>query len=244
MKKTVLFAGKEYPAGSALASAAVNHNRNVVITVPAMVDEIKDSLETAGTTAATWNKSSSVSARSVILHAENAYQHVDEAILNFDTSWFAPNFKDMTPEICSKAIDSMISSYLYLTMEVISRFSKTEGGTIVFMLKTAPGHADMVNSTSIKSENSNFPVGILPSTAESAFKALAESIAAKYAEKNGIKVFLVKADHDTPDSHFAGWMFEYLDAIYVAKAKNDPRHAIQWVKVGSKPQIGFSLFRK
>lgn len=244
MEKTVLLAGKEYPGGSALASSAVNHNRNVVITTSPLSDAPVESLESSGIVTVSWNKSSSVSARSIVLQAENTFQHVDEAVLVFDTAWFSPNFQAMTPELCSRAVDTMISSYLYLSMELMNRFVKLKNGTLVFMLKSAPGLAEMPTSVTLRGDTSAVPAGILPASAEAAFRVLAESMAAKYAEREGVKVFLVRADYETPDSQFAGWMFEYLDAVYVSKMKQDARHAAQWVKIGSKPQAGFSLFRK
>ncbi len=244
MEKTVLIAGKEYPAGSALASAAVNHNRNVVITAPFAAEETGEPISAAGIAAVAWNKSSSVSARSIVLQAENAFQRIDEAVLVFDTAWLAPNFNTMTPEVCSRAVDTMITSYFYLSLELVNRFSKQGGGSVVFMLKSAPGLAEMPSSVTIRGENSAVPAGILPASAEAAFKVLAESTAAKYAEHDGLKFFLVNADYEIPDSQFAGWMFEYLDAAYVSKAKNDARHACQWIKTGAKSQSGFSFFRK
>ena len=227
----MLFAGKEYPAGSALASAAINHRRNVVVTVPATMETLPESLAASEIAVAAWNKSSSVSARSVILQAENAFHRVDEAVLYFDTAWFSPRFQTVTPELCSRAVDEMISSYLYLSMELTTRFTKLKGGTIIFMLKAAPGLADA-------------PSGILPAAAEADFRVLAESTAAKYADKDGLRFLLVRTDYDTSDGQFAGWMFEYLDALLVSKVKQDTRHTVQWVKLGAKPSAGFNLFRK
>lgn len=244
MEKTVLIAGKEYPAGSALASAAVNHNRNVVITAPFAAEETGEPMSTAGIAAVAWNKSSSVSARSIVLQAENAFQRIDEAVLVFDTAWLSPNFNTMTPELCSRAVDTMIISYFYLSLELVNRFAKQGGGTLVFMLKSAPGLAEMPSSVTLRGDSSAVPAGILPASAEAAFKVLAESTAAKYADKDGLRFFLVNADYDTPDNQFAGWMFEHMDATYVSKSKQDVRHACQWIKVGTKHQAGFSLFRK
>lgn len=244
MEKTVLIAGKEYPAGSALASAAVNHNRNVVITAPFAAEEAGEPVSAAGIAAVAWNKSSSVSARSVVLQAENAFQRVDEAVLVFDTAWMSPNFNALTPELCSRAVDTMVTSYFYLSLELVNRLTKQGGGSIVFMLKSAPGLAEMPSSVTIRGDNSAVPAGILPAAAQSAFRTMAESTAAKYAECEGLRFFLMNADYDTPDSQFAGWMFEYMDAAYVSKSKQDARHACQWVKAGAKHQTGFSLFRK
>lgn len=244
MEKTVLIAGKEYPAGSSLASAAVNYNRKVVITSPFGAEENPEAVPATEITTVAWNKSSSVSARSIVLQAENAFQQVDEAVLVFDTAWLSPNFNSMTPELCSRAIDTMITSYFYLSMELVNRFIKQGGGTLVFMLKSAPVLADTVNTGTVRDDNSSIPAGILPASAQATFKALAESTAAKYAEKEGLKFFLVNAEYEVPDSQFAGWMFEYIDAVSVSRPKQDARHACQWIKIGSKPPASFPFFRK
>lgn len=244
MEKTVLLAGKEFPAGSAFASAAINHNRNTVITIPFASETPEETTEAEEITTVVWNKSSSVSARSVVLQAENAYERLDEAVLIFDTAWFASTYNSLTPELCSRAVDAMISGYLYLSMEIIAKFTKVQHGTLVFMLKGAPGIADPSASGLFRGDSSGLPAGILPSSAEAMFKALAESIAATYVNNEDIKILLARGEYDTTDSLFASWLFEYLDTLPPAKGKNDIRHAVQWLKMGARQPTGFSLFRK
>ncbi|MBO5236680.1 MAG: hypothetical protein J6B32_06190 [Spirochaetaceae bacterium] len=244
MEKTVLFAGKEYPAGSAFASAAINHNRSTVITVPFATEKTEEIIDSPDITTVVWNKSSSVSARSVVLQAENVYQRLDEAVLVFDTAWFASTYNSLTPELCSRGVDAMISGYLYLSMELVARFTKLKHGTLIFMLKGAPGIADSTGSSVFRGDNSGLPAGILPSSAEAMFKALAESTAASCASNEDIRVLLVRGEYDTSDSLFAGWMFEYIDTLPPGKGKHDIRHAVQWLKMGARQSTGFSLFRK
>ena len=136
----------------------------------------------------------------------------------------------------------MVSNYLYLSQELVSRFTKLKHGTIIYMLKTAAGFADSLGS---RGETLGTPAGILPKAAESMFEALAESIAAKYATSEDFKILLFRGDSTAPDGSFAAWMFEYLDTLAANKGKPDIRHAAQWIKMGSKPPAGFSsLFRK
>ncbi|AEE15760.1 hypothetical protein [Treponema brennaborense] len=246
MKKTVLFAGKEYPAGSDFVAAAVSCGRNAVVTVPAAARAEAESGEFSkpGVRPAVWNKSSSVSARSVVLQAENAFRSVEEAVLLFDTAWFAPEFQKIGPETCSRALDAMIAGYVYLSAEIIGRYVKKGGGTLVFALKEHPSFADLARTGALRSEAALIPAGILCATAAGAFAALAENTAAGYADSDTVRILLARSERGVSDAAFAEWLFPYLDAWIASKPKSDAKRAAQWVKFGAKPPAGFTLFRK
>ena len=81
MKKTTLIAGKDYPAGTAYSTFAVEAERNVLITLPYGVDS---DISPLNTETMAWNRPSPISARGAVLKAINAYKSLDEVILVFD----------------------------------------------------------------------------------------------------------------------------------------------------------------
>ncbi len=232
MGKTVLFAGKEYPDGREFAVAATNCNRDVVITVAEMPENLEDGCISDNIYPAKWSRNSPLSARSVILQAENACGAFQEAVIIFDTDWYSGRFEELTPSICSQAIDSMIGSYTHLVSEILARFKKKGGGTVIFVLKKA--------STDEANGGFSKPVGILSGMAEGAFRGLAESIATTFSQDEGMKIVLTKVDYGTADNHFASWLFEVLDAPNSIMGKYDAKKGPQWFKMGAK--MGKSVF--
>lgn len=225
MEKNVLFAGKEYPDGRDFATVATNHNRKVVITVESMPEGLKDGELSDGIYPALWSRNSSLAARSLMVQAESICEKLHEVVVVFDTSWYSSHFIEMTPEHCSRAIDRMIACYTYLVAEILSRFKRKGGGTVVFVIKKSSTPA---NGGFVK------PVSMLAAMAEGAFKGLGESVAMTYAQEEGIDVVLSMADYGTADTHFANWLFEVLDAPNGIAGKMDPKKGPQWFKMGAK----------
>ena len=226
MKRCVLFAGKEYPAGRDFAISATNHNRNAVITVAEMPEGLEDGAISEGMYPAKWSRNSPLSARSVILQAENCCGSFQEAVVIFDINQYAGNFEDLAPGTCSKAVDTMISSYVHLVSEILARFKRKGGGTVIFVLKKA----------SVDDSSGGFrkPVSILAGMAEGAFKGLAETIATTFGQDESLKVVLTKADYGTTDEQFSNWLFEVLDAPNSIVGKFDAKKGPQWFKMGGK----------
>ena len=97
MSKTLLIAGKEFPAGADFAAAAKSSGRAVVITVDAESQEtVHDNFHIVE-----WRKHSPLSAHSLIIETENLYQKkIDEAgfepahfyrLIIFSSFFFSPS---------------------------------------------------------------------------------------------------------------------------------------------------------
>ncbi len=226
MERSVLFAGKEYPDGRDFALAATNHNRTALITVSAMPAGLDEGRISDDVYPILWNRSTSLSARSLLLQAENICRALQEAVMIFDTSWYSAAFPAMTPEACSKAIDDMVASYAYLATELLSRFKKRGEGTLVFVIKKS--------QTGEPEGGFSKPVSVLAGMAEGAFKGLGESIATMHGQDSALRIALVTADYGTADSHFANWLFEVLDAPNSVVGKVDVKKGPQWFKMGAK----------
>lgn len=239
MDRCVLFAGKEYPDGKDFALVAAKHDRKAVISVTEMSKASDEGQISEGIYPAQWTRNSPLSARSLILQAENCCGAFQEAVIIFDTNWYSGDFEELSPGVCSKAIDTMIGSYTHLVSELLARFRKKGGGTLVFVLK---------KNSSGEASNGGFskPVSILAGMAEGAFRGLGETLATNYAEDESLRIVLTKADYGTTDNQFANWLFEILDAPNSVVGKYDPKKGPQWYKMGAKTsKVGlFNPFQK
>ncbi|NLM00995.1 MAG: hypothetical protein GX220_06025 [Treponema sp.] len=213
MKKSLLIVGKDYPAGRAYVTAAVDSQRNVVITKESQND-ISEQTEVEF---ANWNRSSPISAKNLIIKAETQTGILDEALVIFDSSLYTSRFSQFDIETFSKADDELVRGYYYIVSEIVSRFLKKNHGQIVFVAK---GIKDF------------FSKSIPVQSAFSAFKSLAEGFAFQFDELNAPKIFLVIAENET-DDEIAQWLFRYIDEIENLKNKQKKKN-IRWIKVGEK----------
>lgn len=255
MEKTILIAGKEIPDGIDLADGALMTGRNVVATVS---DKSQTKQAADGeTVTALWNKTSPVSARTLVLECENYFKRLDEAVLIFDEAYFAQKFEGMSLENCSQVVDEMILSYQYLTLEILSRFEKrfqyeyvndenTKPAKLVFAVKTIPTEADVVKNPAMRNTSSAV-AGPFISAALNAFAAFAENIAAMFGGRDYVSVILVKGDAQVElcksDRSFASWLCSYMDEVDGLKHKLNAKQCTSWVKVGTKSPSSFAFFK-
>ncbi len=227
MKKTILIAGKDYPAGTAYSTFAVESGRNVLITLPSGVDS---DISPLNTETIAWNRPSPISARGAILKTINAYKALDEVVLVFDAQFFAPDYTTGDIEGISHCVDDLILGYNYMAHEAITHFEKQGSGRLVFILKYAPTSANPV-----RSGQDVRPASIPLSVAQDAFIALAENYAARFENDKPYQITLVRADTNS-DSEICTWLFSYLNDLQNRKTTG-------WLKVGTKTGRVFSFLK-
>lgn len=242
MANTLLIAGKELPAANDFAGALSLAGYNVAITAQADGQAKK----TGSLFTVPWNRSSAISARSVLLQTENEFETVDTAVLYFDGAVYAPQFAALSPEECSRSLDVMASGYEHLAIECTARFEqKRVQGRMIFIYRPHPTVADIVRGTTNMSVVS--PCGPFVAAAMASFRAFAENIAAFIGDRPNTDVYLVSCDDVrsevyNKDSMLALWLNEYL-AMTEKRPKRDKdkrsHQAVQWVKAGSK---GYGIF--
>lgn len=262
MEKTMLVAGKDMPAGSKFADGVAFTGRNMVVTgsesdaltaVSAeteAVDEQTQKIQVAkGLSTAEWNRNSSLSARTLVLQAENAFDKLDEAVLFFDEDYFATLAGKMDASECSRNSDELISGFQYLTLEVLARFEKKNAGGVpgklVFLIKEGPSMLDALRSPLLRN-GSNAIATPLVAAAAGAFTSFAENIAAVYGDMEYVNIVLVRGDKSMEtvksDDALGKWLGSYLDAVDAMKGKLTAKKSIQWVRPGTKSPRGFSFF--
>ncbi len=241
MGKTILFAGKDIPAGSDLASGAAFHGRKVIVTCDGNGKDEKPTLNDA--VVIPWNRGSVLSSRTLALNCENE-GGLDEAVLVFDEALYASKFGSIYEN--SRILEEAIGSYQYLAQELAARMQRRETKSkIVFLYKANPSVCDGVLSSSIKLSGSSFSYPLV-AAAGGAFRSFAESMAATLVENKIITPLLVYCDYTNDyaarDSALAVWLCDYMDSIDGLKKPLSNKQKVTWIKAGAKNPGGFGLF--
>lgn len=238
----ILVIGKDLPDGIDFAESLASTGRKVFAISKSANDATKFESENIFTS--TWNKSSAVSTHSTLIQAETKLSPMDEVVFYFDAAYFSSIFElDKTEEV-SNAVDTMINSFLYSTNELIKRLDQLKEKTLVsFIVKEYPSKAEMLSSKI---------TGMLPacnvvSAALQSFISLAESFASNVNDREYLSVILAKCNNTNElyknDKGIASWLAENMNILEAQKNPQNVKHALNWNKVGTKIQTGFSLFK-
>ncbi len=235
MEKTYLVAGKEYPFCEDFANYAIHNGNNVMVT---LLDNKEQT--TSSTPSFAWNRASPISARTLVLETETNFGKIDTAFLIFDTPLYVNDFEKTGLEVVSRALDTLFAGYMYLTLELLERFSKKGEGNICFILKTHPSLVDAVKQ---QKRTEAPPAGPIVDAAVAAFKAFAENTATKYAAAP-IGIQLVECPGTTDDANsLCPWLFPYVESSS-AKPIVEAKTAAKWVQIGAKASAGWQLFKR
>lgn len=240
MEKTILIAGKELPEGKSFAEAVSSASRNTVIT-SVFSGHTEKTVISGSLISFEWNRSSAVAAHSLVLHCENEYGRLNEAVLYFDEPYYEHLFTGFSVPVCDKVSSEIIAGYQYLTLDLLSRFeaenvsAEKKPADLVFLYKT--------EGRSSSGENAGNPP---LKAAGAAFSAFAESVALSCGNRPSVNIILVHADASaeafSSDQALAAWLCAYLDTVDNLKEKLNTRQSGIWVKPGSKGPGSFTLF--
>ncbi len=239
---SILIVGKDFPDGLEMAEAFASSGRSVFGVAKAEADI--NSFESENIFASTWNKSSAVSAHSLIIKAETKLNHIEEVLFYFDTSFFCSKFEiDKTEEI-SNAVDVMMNAFFYSTSELLKRIDQRKEKILVsFLVREYPSKCEMLNSKAPVS----LPAAGIVSAAQQAFISTAETFAANVSERNYLSVLLAKCplnnDYYKSEKQIAEWLAQSMVSIRAMKNPQSVKQATTWNKVGSKVSTGFSFFK-
>ena len=203
-----------------------------------------------------WNKSSPLSARSLVLQTTTIFGRMDEAVLYFDEEWYASKAEKMDSEEIVRGCDEMIAGYQYLALEILNAFQRRETsegkGKLVFLLKETPNRIDVLKNPSVKDGLSPIASPLVASGA-AAFAAFAENMAAVCTDSIFVDVVIVRGDSTMEgfrrDDETGRWLCSYLDTIDSSSTGGTAeRRDVSWVRPGEKPRQEthrkFGLFRR
>jgi len=97
--------------------------------------ELSAAAETAVTV--TWNRRSALSARSVVLHAQNLYGRLDEAVIVFSPVRESVPFHESSIVSIENRTDAEVKGYLFMIREIVSYFQKQRSGRLVLAVQEA-----------------------------------------------------------------------------------------------------------
>ena len=243
MANTLLI-GKDLPDCLDFTQALATTGRAVFCAAKA--DANATSFESENIYSSTWNKSSAISAHSLLIQAETKLNTIDEVIFYFDTSYFCQQFElDKTEEITA-AVDTMINGYLYSINELVKRADqRKEKMTVAFLVKEYPSKFDITTNSS---KNPNMlPAASIVSCAEASFISLAQNFVSNMIDRDFLSVILAKCQTTNElyknERGIASWCTEAFDSVRGLKNRISVKQAANWNKVGSKVQTGFLFFK-
>ena len=230
------------PDGLSFAEVLADSGRSVFGIAKSEADAAK--FESEKIFATTWNKSSAVSAHSVIIRAETKLETLDEVVFYFDASTFCTQFELDRTEDFSNGIDTLISSFLFSAAELLKRLDqRKEKTTVLFLVKEYPSKYEMLSSKM----SGIVPASTIVSTAQAAFCALAENFSANVADRDYLTVVLAKCGFSNEfyknEDGIADWVVNALNSVKTMKNPQSAKQAGSWNKVGAKLATGFALFR-
>ena len=237
-----LFLGKDLPDGLGFAEVLADSGRSVFGIAKSEADAAKFDSEKIYAT--TWNKSSAVSAHSVIIRAETKLETFDEVLFYFDAANFCTQFEIDRTEDISNAVDTMLNGYLFATNELLKRLDqRKELVSVVFLVKEYPSKYELISSKAA----GIVPASTIVSAAQAAFCALAESFSTNVADRDYLSVILAKCAYSNElyknEDAIAEWTISAFNTVKTMKNPQTVKQATTWNKVGSKLSTGFSLFK-
>lgn len=241
----LILVGKELPDGLDFAEEFSKNGRKIFTTCKNDINTLDFEAENIFST--TWNKSSAISSRSLLIKAETKLQNISEYVIVFDSHYFAQHFELDRSENITEAVDTMINSYQFFLSELLFRLEqKKEQAVLVFLVKTYPSKYEISHNGN-KNVNMHATSNIV-NAAQQAFISLAENTSTLVAERSYLSVLLAKCDPTNElfnsDKQIADWIIQSIDTIKGYKNHQSSKQAEIWTKAGAKIPAGLSLLFK
>lgn len=234
MGKNIILAGKEYSKNSDIEKIAQTLGLNPFVTT----QYFEESNTKIISTNTTWNRSSPISAHSVIINAENYFRQIDGAVLFFDSLAYDKIFTHNTIDEFTRATDELILGYNYLTLELLRRFSDHNPGKLFFVLQSQETKADSIKNPS-KQPMTQQSLGLITSMAQNAFKSFAENVAAENYNPTGCFVYLLETSPETSEEQILSWIATKMqEDLPVYK---NPKNAVTWQSTETKSKFQLSF---
>jgi len=220
MTRGILVVGNESPAFSAVAASA--HARVETI-VKAVLPSRSSSVQApAGAgkgpdLVLPWNPSSSVSARTLVVGAENRLGRIDEAVLVCSPSPIRRRADELVPAEIDQLVDDMVKGWFLVARELAVVFRTRKAGTLALVLAEG-GLAGAKEAAP----------DLFGGAAAAAFRAFAQGLLAS-SFKEPYRVMGFSCADPADDAGFADYVFKSLD---------DGRGAGKWSKYGKGGLFG------
>jgi len=155
MEQACLVTGKSSELLAEVVHEAARRGRNALV---ARSGPLEIALDEGSSTVA-WNRRSALSARSVVLHAQNLHGRLEEAIIVFSPVREAVPFHESSIVSIENRTDAEVKGYLFMIREIVSLFQKQRSGRLLLAVRE--------DETGIRSPLEAMSVGSFVSSAES-----------------------------------------------------------------------------
>ena len=155
-----------------------------------------------------WNPSSPISARTLIVAAENRLKKINDAIAICSPPALFKTAEALTPEEIEIIVNDHIRGWFYLIRELVLYFRRAGSGSLSFL---APEIVSGGESTwGVSSGNRNIPVDFVGLSALASFRAFAQGVlTAHIAEPFQVMGFTGAEAGKEVD--FSAWFFKLID---------------------------------
>ena len=210
MEQACLVTGKSSELLAEVVNEAAARDRRVLI---ARSGPLETFTPPEGVSTISWNRRSALSARSVVLHGQNLYGRLDEAVVVFSPVRESVPFHESSIVSIENRTDAEVKGYLFMVRELVALFQKQGGGRLVL--------AVLDRESEVRSPLEAMSMGSFTATA----KALQ-----RFYENEPIELRLCFSRSDDV-AGYAGFIVETLVTPGAPRRRND------WLRFG--PRGGF-----
>lgn len=209
MERACLVTGKSGPLLVELAQRVAARERGLLVTRSGRLDP--DLPEGDTVSVISWNRRSALSARSVVLHATNIFNRLDEAIVVFSPAHDTGTFHDTSIVSIEDRIDAEVKGSVYILREIFAQLVKQRSGRVVLVMQHPPEELQSPMEAS----------GI------GSFAMLAESLE-RYYRNEPISVLRFRSDEDDAPG-FAEYILDRLD-VEKGRSSRGSRNGGRWIR--------------
>jgi hypothetical protein len=217
MTRGILIAGNESSLFSAAAAEAVKRVESFAsVIIPNRFSQHEEGgvlpprTETAGgAIPLSWNPSSPISARTLVLAAENRLEQINDAIVICSPPAVFKSAETLSPEEIEILVNDHIKGWFFLIRELILYFRRRGPGSLSLVApEIAPGGGRNVLGRNARSKN--VQADLLGPSALASFRAFAQSIIASQTNEP-FQTIGFTATEAGDEEDFAAWFFKIID---------------------------------
>ena len=196
MTRGILITGIESHLLAAIAAEASKRvDRYAAAFIPnRLIDTVRDKppahIESPSLIPITWNPGSPISARTLVLAAQNRLEHIDDAILVCTPPAVRKQVEELSPGEIETIVNDHIKGWFFLAKELATAFKARNSGTLVLVLADNNTEGDLLG-TSVSASFRAFAQGLLANAAGKSYNTLAFSSETREDEEFAAFIFKV-----------------------------------------------------
>ena len=221
MTRGILIAGNESSLFSAVAAEAVKRVESFVsvaipnrLPMPEGGSVLPSRAEIEGAVSLPWNPASSISARTLILAAENRLEKINDAIVICSPPAVFKTVEALAPEEIEILVNEHIKGWFFLVRELALYFRRTGTGSLSLVApELTPGGGDKEISGNARGKNAwnkNSQADLLGPSAAASFRAFAQGILTS-STNEPFQAMGFSAEEAGTEEEFAAWLFKRID---------------------------------